>query len=494
MKPDMRVMFLAAEADPFIKVGGLGDVAGSLPQSVRSLAPGPDSEWGNIDIRLVIPLHPAVRRSSYTMRQVASFTVFHAEKPLRCEVLETRLNRLPVYLISGEAFQEETQVYSSNAGADGHKYTFFSLAALELARSLNWVPHLIHANDWHTAPAVYALGLNREQGSFFSNTVTLLGVHNLPYLGDGAGPAMAAFGLPKATDSDLPSWAQDRPLPLGLLAADGIVAPSPTYAQEILTPEFGSGLQEFLKRNQEKITGILNGINTELWDAEKDNALVERFNADSLEARTANKEALQREFQLEPDKDILLFGMVTRMDPQKGVDLVPAALERIANQKWQAIILGTGVPELEEAVLQLDKRFPERVRAAIRFDTQLSRRMYGGLDALLIPSRYEPSGLTQMIAMRYGCIPIARATGGLKDSIQDFDQGAGCTGFLFSEASPESLANAIKRALAIYARPGDWKTMQRNGMAKDFSWKSSAWKYVELYDRLIRQRRKILVG
>jgi starch synthase len=491
MKPDLRVMFLAAEAEPFVKIGGLGDVAGSLPHAIRSLKQRQGAGWGQIDVRLVIPLHSVIRRESLQVKPVASFTIFHADGPLRSETLETRLNGLPVYLIGGEAFQSEAQVYSSDAGVDGHKYAFFSLAALELARALNWVPHILHANDWHTAPAVYALGLDREQGTFYSNTVTLLGVHNLPYLGVGAGQAMAAFGLPPASQSDLPWWAQGHPLPVGLLAADGIVAPSPTYAREILTPEFGSGLHDFLRDRQEKVTGILNGINTFHWDPETDSALVERYTAQSLDRRAANKIALQQEFGLEPAPDIPLLAMVTRLDPQKGVDLVPKAFDLIADEPWQAILLGTGLPELETAVRQLEERYPERVRAVIRFDTQLSRRVYGGADALLIPSRYEPSGLTQMIAMRYGCVPIARATGGLQDSIQDYSQPVDCTGFLFSEATPASLGEALGRALVVFADRSSWRTLQRNGMAQDFSWERSARKYLDLYDRLIQQRRNL---
>jgi starch synthase len=335
---------------------------------------------------------------------------------------------------------------------------------------------------------VYALGLNREPGSFFSNTVTLLGVHNLPYLGVGAGEAMVAFGLPPAVQSDLPWWAQKMPLPLGLLAADEIVAPSPTYAREILTEEFGSGLQDFLSAQQQKITGILNGINTETWDPEQDQALATRYNIQTLPQRMVNKKALQEEFGLEVNPGIPLLGMVTRMDPQKGVDLVPEALDLISDEPWQAIILGTGVTTLEAAVRRLEARYPQRVRAVIRFDTQLSRRVYGGADALLIPSRYEPSGLTQMIAMRYGCVPIARATGGLRDSIRDCGQNSDCTGFLFSEVSPESLAGALRRALTLFKDQQSWQRLQKMGMAEDFSWQGSARKYLELYDRLVRRR------
>jgi starch synthase len=487
MKPDLRVLFLAAEAEPFVKVGGLGDVAGSLPHAIRALPPMQASDWDAADVRLMLPLHAAIPQDALNLQQVASFTVFHAGGPLPAEAWVTETNGLPVYLIGGPAIPSGGEVYSPDAAVDGHKFTFFSLAALELARALNWVPHILHANDWHTAPAVYALGLDREPGSFYSNTVTVLGVHNLPYLGVGAGTAMAAYGLPPASQSDLPWWAQSLPLPLGLLAADEIIAPSPTYAQEILTPEFGSGLHDFLYAHREKVTGILNGINVQAWDPAADPHLVANYTAETLEERRANKAALLKELGLQAEPDQPLLAMVTRMDPQKGVDLVPPALELVVDQPWQAVILGTGVPSLEAAAVRLEQRYPERVRAAIRFDARLSRRIYSGADMLLIPSRYEPSGLTQMIAMRYGCIPVARATGGLRDTIADAASSKTSTGFLFEEAAAEDLAGALRRALAAYADREQWLAMQRRGMALDFSWERSAREYVRQYQRLISE-------
>ena len=498
----LRVLFLASEADPFIKIGGLGDVAGSLPLALSQIS-------NAIDVRLAIPLQGEIQKRGYPLNRLRTFDIHWAEgtqwaergRPKNgkaaAEVYSILHKGVPVYLISGEFIAPDAPVYTSDAYADGLKYTFFSLAALELARHLNWMPHIVHANDWHTAPAVYALSRMRDTGDFFSNTSTVLGLHNLPYLGSGAGRALAAFGLPPAYHSALPWWAQDMPLPLGLLTADHIVAVSPTYAQEILTPEFGVGLQDFLRTRSASISGILNGLDLDRWDPQADPALLNRFDSQSLDARVANKTALQSEFRLQEEPSAPLVAMVTRLDTQKGVDLVPEALRLLAitptymDQPWQMIILGTGDTDLERTVRGLQAEFPRRLCAVIRFDADLSRRIFAGADVMLIPSRYEPCGLTQMIAMRYGCVPIARATGGLKDTVVDFNQSKDSVGFLFGEASPGALAESLGRALQVYRDQAAWRGLQQRGMGRDFSWARSAQQYLDLYLKLSDKRRML---
>jgi starch synthase len=495
----LQVLFLASEADPFVKVGGLGDVAGSLPKAIRRLHSPPShltsdaGEEGNVDIRLVIPFHGAINRNAYDLIQIATINVPHADGPIRGEVFQTELNGLPVYLIGGQPISPGAPVYSDDLGFDAHKYVFFSLAALELTRTLDWQPHIIHANDWHTAAAVYALSLRRPTDPFFRHTASVLSVHNLPYLGVGADVPLSAFGLPPAVASGLPDWAVHILLPLGLLSADQIVAVSPTYAQEILTPEFGSGLHDFLRTRQAVVSGILNGIDTQYWDPATDRHLVSNYSQKNLGPRSKNKAALRREFELDPDHTWLdertpLMAMITRMDYQKGVDLTVDALSKMTDQPWQIIILGTGQFELEAIVYALEQNRPDQVRAVMRFDPNLSHRLYAGADMLLMPSRYEPCGLTQMIALRYGCVPVARATGGLCDTIRDdyekHEKGES-TGFLFTDATPEALTSTLRRALVAYGDPAGWQEIQRRGMSQDFSWERSAREYVELYRELV---------
>jgi starch synthase len=487
MSSALRVLFLAAEADPFFKVGGLGDVAGSLPPVLRRMG---------VDIRLVLPLHGGIRLQGYPLQPVCNLQVRSLQGAMPVEVFALEQSELPVYFIAGELIASEAPVYTTDTLVDGLKYTFFSLAALELCRYLDWTPNIVHANDWHTAPAVYSLSTDRKERPFFSSTASVLGVHNLPYLGLGAETALGYFGLPPADAKSLPVWARQLPLPLGLLEADCIVAVSPSYAQEILTPEYGAGLQDLLVQRRSSLTGILNGLDVHAWDPQIDPHLKQNYNLQDLKLRQANKTALQSELGLKADARTALFAMVSRMDFQKGVDLLPEALRRMAERPenarldWQIVILGAGNLALEAAVRGLEQDFPGRVRAVTRFDGPLSHRIYAGADSLLIPSRYEPCGTTQMIAMRYGCVPVARATGGLRDTVRDIQQGADSTGFLFNAPTPMELANAMLRAMRVYQNEAIWQALQVRGMRRDFSWERSAQEYLRLYQELSYAREK----
>jgi starch synthase len=495
MPPSLKILFMAAEADPFVKVGGLGDVAGSLPQALKNLWSDPHSPalpgLAAPDVRLIIPMHQVIRYQNLPMRSVAELHMKHSSGMLPVQVYETDLDGLVVYLVSSDLITNDEQIYHSDAAQDALKYTLFSLASLELTRTINWAPDIVHANDWHTGIALYGLSLRKAADRFYKHTLGILGVHNMPYLGAGAGIALAPFGLTPAYGSALPWWAQDLPLPLGLLSADQVVAVSPAYAQEILTPEFSSGLHTFLQSRAQSITGILNGLDIKRWDPSNDSALIARYSVDELELRPANKTALQKELGLPHEPDTPLLVIITRLDPQKGVDLLPSALRQCSDLPWQAVILGTGDATLEAMMKALEATFPERVRTLIRFDAKLSRRLYAAADTILIPSRYEPCGLTQMIAMRYGCVPVANATGGLQDTIQDFADFGHSTGFLFRGATSENLAAALRRALNVYAEPNAWRGLQVRGMQKDFSWGNSARQYLDLYLSMVTATRRI---
>jgi starch synthase len=293
---------------------------------------------------------------------------------------------------------------------------------------------------------------------------------------------LEAYDIPLA-QTDLPDWARLKPLPLGLWSADAIVAVSPTYADEMLSMEYGSGLQDFLKTRRENLTGILNGLDVNSFDPATDPDIAMRFTIETLDERAANKVALARRVEIKPDQAVPLLGVVSRMDPQKGIDLVIDSLRKLGDIPWQAIILGTGDPKLEESARKLAKDFPERVRIEAKYDAKLARQIYAGADIFLMPSRYEPCGLSQMIAMRYGCIPVVRAVGGLHDTVTD-----GETGFVFIKPKVKDLVAAIHRALARYDDADAWRAMQVNGMSQDFSWTKSALKYFELYQRLISAR------
>jgi starch synthase len=474
MPKTINVLFLAAEAEPFVKVGGLGDVAGSLPRALRALS----NDDIKLDVRLVLPYHPAVKADN--LKPVGMFSLARGGAEIQVEAFETSLNGMPVYFIGGEPIRANGSVYSLNAVLDAEKYAFFSLAALELARHINWLPDVIHGNDWHTALSMYgSLTKSWEEGA--RHVASVITLHNLPFMGPDVSAIVESYGL-KLAQTDLPDWARVMPLPLGLWASDAIVAVSPTYGREILTQEYGCGLDEFLRSRGETVSGILNGLDTVSFNPADDTALGVNFDIYSLEKRAANKSLLQERLGLPSEPETPLLAMISRMDVQKGVDLVFAALKMMKRSNWQAVILGTGDPKLEEAAMQLQALYPGRVKVVTRYDAGLARQIYAGSDMFLMPSRYEPCGLSQMISMRYGCVPVVRAAGGLNDTVKHR-----VTGFVFEKPHHMALAAAIKSAFKVFAEREKWQAIQRAGMAQDFSWENSAKKYVELYQSIIKK-------
>lgn len=477
-----NVLFTASEADPLAKVGGLGDVAGSLPGFLRNIP----SSIGlpKLDVRLVIPFHPSIRSKVKDAALVAEFSVLHPQGPLPARAHLTEINGVPIYLISGEYIPTEGPVYSPDHRVDALKYVFFSLAVLELPKTLGWPVDILHANDWHTALSPHILKQRKARDPFYQNTGSMLSIHNLPFMGAGAERIVAEFGIEPVRDSRMPVWSWQIPLPMGLQAADKIVAVSPTYANEILTPDFGCDLQTFLKTRRKALSGILNGLDTVIWDPQTDPDIPVRFSEKELSSRTENKKALLSEFGLPYSPEVPLLILIGRFDRQKGVDIVLNGLQMVKDLPWQIIMLGTGDPLLEEAAHRLQAELPERVHAALRFDAHLARRMYAGGDILLMPSRYEPCGLAQMIAMRYGCLPLARATGGLVDTITDDPNGQESTGFLFAAASPDAFSARLADALKQFHQISNWQAMQIRAMSQDFSWEKSAIAYAKTYAQI----------
>lgn len=474
----IHVAFLASEADPLVKVGGLGDVAGSLPRELNRL---PENELSgyNLEVRLFIPFHYQIR-NKINPEMIDTFEIKSTTGAIPIEVYQHRFNSTLVYLFAFPLLGEQTPVYSSDNQKDGEIYTCFSAAVMKFLTRLRWKADIIHANDWHTAPAVSLLRKKRKTARFFSDMRSILTVHNLPYMGGGAEASLRHFRIGYGHDPLLPGWARRQPLPIGLECADRIVAVSPTYAQEILKPEFGCGLEAFLASRLSNLMGILNGLDNQLWDPSIDQAIQSQFSLETLLNRKKNKEFLISKFNLDPSPTVPLLVYISRMDYQKGIDILLDGLSQTTNLPWNAVILGTGDPKLEAKCREFQTANPERVHVVLGFDAQLARQLYAGGDMLLMPSRYEPCGLAQMIAMRYGCIPIARATGGLKDTIIDYKQN-NATGFLFEDAIGSALSTVLKAAVRTYHDKKKWLMIQKQGMRTDFSWKKSALQYARTY-------------
>ncbi|MEP7134612.1 MAG: glycogen synthase [Chloroflexota bacterium] len=473
MSQTINVLFLAAEAEPFVKVGGLGDVAGTLPRALRALS----NDEIKIDVRLVLPMHSVIKAES--LKPVSIYSIPRGKTEVQVEALEGSLDGMPVYFINGDPIRASGSVYSSNNKLDAEKYVFFALAALELPRQLNWNPNIIHANDWHTALAAYGNLVKRWEDKK-NRVASVITIHNLPFLGPDVKEILESYNLPLA-NTDLPDWARVMPMPLGLWASDAMVAVSPTYAEEISHDEvFGSGLQDFFKTRNDTLSGILNGLDLASYDPKTDSVIEKHFSADDLSARKKNKIALQERLALPVLPDVPLLGMVTRMDQAKGIDIALKGLKMMGKQSWQLVILGAGQPKIEEQAKKLQAAMPDRVRVETRFDAKLARQIYAGSDMFLMPSRYEPCGISQMIAMRYGSVPVVRAVGGLHDTVTDSE-----TGFVFVDTKIKSFNDAVRRALELYPYHSRWANLQKAGMAQDFAWSKSAQKYVDLYKKLI---------
>jgi starch synthase len=435
----------------------------------------------------VLPFHQSIERSVLDLQEAVTIEVDSIYGNQAATIFQTEIKGTPIFLVDGEPIRTTEGIYSA-PHLDAGKFTFFSLASLQAVRALGWQPDLIHAHDWHTSTAVVWLARHREEDPFFTDTASLLTIHNLPYMGMGSEQALYEYSLSPVVTPRLPQWARHQPLPMGLASADWINAVSPTYAQEIQTPEHGCGLEDFLKSRKDRLFGILNGIDQDRWDPTSDPALPASFSADQLTPRRTAKRELQKGFGFDSDPKLPLIGMVTRLVAQKGVDIALEAMRQVLEQPWQFVLLGTGDPRLENMASDFARKVPDRVQVAFRFDDQLARRIYGGADMMLIPSRYEPCGLTQMIAMRYGCVPVVSATGGLKDTVRDYFRQEDGTGFVSTAVSVHSFADTLSAALNIYRDQRRWKGLQRRGMKTDFSWGRSAEGYYEAYGRAIRER------
>jgi starch synthase len=481
----VKILYLAAEAAPLAKVGGLGDVAGSLPKALAALGH---------EVRVAIPFSALIDRQRFKPKPLTKVNVPHVGGDQVAQVSEVRLDGVMFDLIAGPPIPHARRVYGTSITEDGPKFIFFSLAALGLCRVLDWTPEVVHANDSHTGPAVYWLAEAGLHDDLFQNTASVFTIHNLVYMNNGARPFLRGYGLAPSDSPLLPDWARDSLMGLGLAHADRLNTVSPRHAREILTPEFGYGFEGVLSARRSRLSGILNGLDLDVWDPAHDRQIAATFDREHLPRRAANKLALQKRFKLPLQPRVPLVGVVSRLDTQKGFDLAEPTLRALlqAPDPLQVVVLGTGLKDVEAGFKKLARDYPDRVRVALRFDPALARQIYAGADLLLIPSRYEPGGLAQMIAQRYGAVPVVRRTGGLADTVVDAARTGRGTGFMFTDYNARALQKAVQRALRLYGQTARWQAMQRRGMrlAEGFGWTDSAKAYVALYRQAITDRKE----
>ncbi len=465
---------------PLAKVGGLGDVAGSLPRALR---------MRSADVRVAMPLHGAIDRKRLDAKRVLTdVKVPWATSEQRVDLWYTELRGVPVYLIQNEHYFERPQVYGYDDDRD--RTLFFCDALLACAPHLGFRPEVVHAQDWHAAMLLSRLAAAPHVWDAAGRVYT---IHNLALRGDFDRGFAEHYGIGAgqlALPPDIDIETAYSGMAQGILHADKINTVSETYAREILTPEYGAGLDALLRARADDLSGIVNGIDYEEFNPATDPAIARTYDVTSLDARSGNKRSLQREVGLPADEGAPLFGVVTRLFAQKGIDLVAAAFQSLlAERAAQLVVLGTGDQVVEDMLTRLQERYPERVRVRLDFDPPLGQRIYAGCDIFLMPSRYEPCGLGQLIALRYGAVPLVRRTGGLADTVEDADASlTRGTGFVFEDASAEALRSCCERAIAAYGDGAGWRALQERGMRQDWSWDRAAGQYLALYDAALTAR------
>jgi len=484
MTEPLRVLILAAEVVPFAKTGHLAEVVGSLPQALKKLG---------VDVRVAMPRYGRVDPDRFGLETVLEpFDVPMDQHHEPVSVLRATIgdsatfgDNVPVYFVDNARYLGREGIYGYPD--DGERFVLFCRGALEMLKHLDWTPDVIHCHDWHTAIIPQWLKTLYRDDPFFAPTATVYTIHNLAYQGifgtrilEIAGIDEYHFQVPQIRDLDnvVDLMAQ------GILFADAVSTVSQTYAQEILTPEYGEKLDLLLRDRRDRLFGILNGIDTEVQNPATDPHIVSHFDMEHLEDRGENKLDLQRVARFEPDPDIPLMGAISRLTDQKGFDLIAQILDAVVHLNLQFVVLGTGEQRYHELLSDVARRHPQRLSVFLTFNAELAQKIYAGTDMFLMPSRFEPCGLGQMIAMRYGSVPIVRRTGGLADTVQDFDPCADTgNGFVFARYNALDLFAAIVRAVETFKYPAVWRRLQLRGMAEDYSWDASARQYVELYHK-----------
>ncbi|BAH40245.1 MAG TPA: glycogen synthase GlgA [Gemmatimonas aurantiaca] len=471
----MNVLFVAAEATPYVKAGGLADVAGALPAALRTLGH---------DVRVVLPRYREIRQNGVPMEgPIAATFLPLGERAEELRVWRARDDDVPTYLLDVPAAFERGVIYGESD--DHRRFILFARAVLATMQHLRevdgWQPDVVHCHDWHAALVINYL--KTYYAYTFGHIATVFTIHNLAYQGQVHPDVLAVAGLSEGglVENGLGAGIAHsfNFMARGILYADVVSTVSPTYAREIMTPEYGERLDGLLRRRQDRVAGILNGIDTGRYDPATDRHLVATYDVDHLEGKAECKAALQTRCGLPVDAARPLLGVVSRLVEQKGFDLLHVIMPWLLQETdAQLVLLGSGQPYLQEAFQRLAHHHPQRVAVTTGFDAALAQQIYAGSDAFLMPSRFEPCGLGQLIALRYGSVPIVRATGGLADTVREGYDG---NGFRFHPYEASHFIDAIRRALISYRDVDGWKLLRERGMREDHSWTMAARHYAGLY-------------
>jgi len=478
----MNVAFISSEAVPFAKTGGLADVSGSLPLQMAKLG---------CNVKLIIPKYDVLNLEKYELTKINFYSkicIRAEDKNYEIDIYFCRdiESNMEIYFIEQTELFNRGKIYTEDKDED-IRFIVFQRAAIETIQHLNWGPDIIHCNDWQTGLIPLYIKFNYSWDKIFRKTATLFTIHNIGY--QGLFPASTLFKADIPQELFYPMapaefYGKVSFLKVGISLADAVNTVSKTYASELLTSEFGGGMEGVLAERKKSFTGIINGIDYNIWSPEKDTKIYKNYSADDMSGKIENKKYLLTQLGMPFQKEIPLIGMVSRIVSQKGFDILARAVKYLVQLKAQWVILGTGEKKYENKLIRIAKLYPDNLKVNLYYNEDLAHLIEAGSDIFLMPSLYEPCGLNQIYSLKYGAVPVVRKTGGLADTVCDWDQHIhykSGNGFVFENYNGYDLYSAVKRAVNCYKDKSIWQKIQMNGMKQDYSWQNSAKKYLDLY-------------
>jgi len=490
MDKPLRVLFVTSEAVPFAKTGGLADVAGALPKFLHALG---------CEVQLVMPYYRIGRKSGLPVEPVEeSLEVTLGHETLQADLYQGELTKeVPVYFIGREEFFDREFLYGTPKGDyfdNAERFIFFSKASLAFCRSIGYSPDIIHHHEWQTGLIPAYLKSIYRKDPLFAPTAVAFTIHNIAYQGLFRKEKLPLTGLPAEmyNPEGIEFWERINFMKAGIVYADVINTVSRKYSEEIQTAEFGYGLEGILKKRSPDLYGILNGVDYQDWDPSHDPHLAARYSPDDLSGKRICKRDLLKEFNLPSSlENVPVLGVISRLADQKGFDLLAEIIETLFSLDIGFVLLGTGEQKYHDLFNRIGRRYPQKAGIRIAYDDRLAHKIEAGADLFLMPSRYEPCGLNQIYSLKYGTIPIVRATGGLEDTIVHYDPASGRgNGFKFVHYDAGEFLQQIETAIRTFHQPEQWKRLLRNAMTADFSWQRSAESYIDLYRRALEKKKK----
>ncbi len=487
----MKILIITSEFEPLTNVGGLGEVTASLSRELTKIG---------CEIKTIIPYYKNIKTNikslkieQKTLRK--DLTVCIDWLPYNANIKQIDIEGIDCYLIDNKSLYDRNYIYNTDnyeEGDDEIRFGFLSLSAFEISKIIGFQPDIIHCHDWQTAFAPLFLKWRKhlKDDPFFKSSKIIYTIHNLSYQGEFDKNTLDLFGLPDYlyTTQNIELNGKINIMKAGILFSDLITTVSENYSKEILNPEFGFGMDRILRTvNQDtnKLHGILNGIDYDQWNPKSDKHIFKRYDLKNIDYKQFNKDKLISEFNLIQKDNKPLIGFISKLTDQKGIQLFIESIPQIIDLGFQIFVLGVGDAKYHKTLLQQRSKYRENLQVLLKQDEIIARKIYSGADFILMPSKFEPCGLAQMIALRYGTIPVVRGTGGLSDTVKDYNESNKPTGFVFKQYSKVNLLDTLVRAITVYEHKNEWKELISNAMKEDYSWKSSAKKYFDLYNELI---------